>query len=1206
MVSQTTKRPTANLACSNFTPRTGHVMTRIATTLIILASICLLVFATAATTDDGWTTIRVPGGWKDDAEKRFEKYDGFAWYRASVRVPPGWAGQEAHVSFYQLSNSIEVFWNGERIGAAGVMPPDFRAAYGTNVRYAIPAKKVNPGGVSALAIRVYDQGGRGGFKSVAPAVVQGDKAILLEGNWQFRTGDDAAWSARNATPSNDETLFSSIVDAATVLNKSGSAATPLSPADALATMTVTEGLEIEQVLAEPIVGQPLSISFDERGRMWVVQYLQYPDPAGLTVVSRDKFWRVVYDKVSPPPPNHFKGRDKITIHEDTDGDGRFDKHTTFVDGLNIATAAARGRGGVWVMNPPYLLFYPDRDNDDVPDGDPVVHLEGFGLEDTHSVASSLCWGPDGWLYASQGSTVSGNIVRPGLDKQPVHSMGQLIWRYHPETRRYEIFAEGGGNAFGVEIDSKGRVYSGHNGGDTRGFHYVQGGYFQKGFNKHGPLSNPYTFGYFTWMKHHNVPRFTHTFLIYEAAGRDGDVLEPLPPSVPHATCALGESYRGKLYGVAPLLSHVVQAEVTPDGSSFQTKDLSHPVTTKDTYFRPVDIKAGPDGALYVADFYEERIAHLVHHDGQIDPGTGRVYRVKAAGSKPMPPFDLSKLSSRELIQVLHHENKWFRQVALRLIADRKDASIVPELRQAIDRNTGQFALECLWALNLCGGLDDPMAVKTLKHQDPYVRLWTTRLLCDPGRVAPEIAKGLIDAAEHEKNVEARSQLACSAKRLPAYPALPIILQLMKHSEDTSDVHIPLLLWWAIEAKCESDREDVVKMFQDPGIWRLPLVETHIEERLMRRFAASGTQADLAACARLLQLAPGAGHVKQLMAGFEKAYAGRALAGLPDELAQALAEHAGKSVVLGLRQNRDEAIDAALAVISNDKADKTEQLQYVQIFGELSQPRCVPALLKIVTQGNDDALRGAAITALLHYDDPAIAATVIENYGKFNDDLKAVALTLMSSRTASTIQFLEAVDRGKIEPGGVPLEVVQKFTLHHSDRIAALVAKHWGQLRPATSEELQREVGRLATIIKGNPGSPWAGKKLFMSQCGKCHKLFDQGGQIGPDLTSYKRDDIDTLLLHVVNPSAEIREGFENYVIATRDGRTLSGFLTDQTNRVVIVRGQDGQTVSIPRDEIDEMQVTKTSIMPEGQLKQYNEQQIRDLFAYLRSSQPLNE
>ena len=132
------------------------------------------------------------------------------------------------------------------------------------------------------------------------------------------------------------------------------------------------------------------------------------------------------------------GKDKITIHEDTDGDGAFDKHKTFVDGLNMVTAVEHGRGGRWILNPPYLLFYPDADRDDVPDGDPVVHLSGFGLEDSHSIANSLRWGPDGWLYGAQGSTVTANIVRPGMDDKPIYSQGQNVWRYHPESRKLSL------------------------------------------------------------------------------------------------------------------------------------------------------------------------------------------------------------------------------------------------------------------------------------------------------------------------------------------------------------------------------------------------------------------------------------------------------------------------------------------------------------------------------------------------------------------------------------------------------------------------------------------------------------------------------------------------------------------------------------------------------------------------------------------------
>src|SRR5262245_6318210 len=535
----------------------------------------------------GWTLLDVPGAWEDAPGAKFAKYDGIAWYRCFVKVPAAWKGDDLTLTVNKIDNCHEAYFNGTKIGEQGFFPPNYKDGYMEQpASYTVPAKLVRAGEYNLLAGRIYDHEGKGGFRGAPPILANEAQAMALKGPWQFRTGDNLDWAREPIAGIPKEATFIQVEGTADVLKRflPTKMPGPLSPAEAKKRFTVADDFVFEQVLAEPVVRQPLHISFDERGRMWVVQYLQYPNPAGLKLLSRDRYWRAIYDKVPLPPPKHFKGKDKITIHESTKGDGVFDKHTTFVDGLNIATSVARGRGGVWILNPPYLLFYPDKNNDDVPDGDPEVHLEGFGLEDTHSVASNLYWGPDGWLYASQGSTVGAKVKRPGLDKPPVSSMGQLIWRYHPETRRYEIFAEGGGNAFGVEIDSKGRVYSGHNGGNTRGFHYVQGGYFQKGFGKHGPLSNPYAFGYFSWMKHPNVPRFTHTFAIYDcgitpAVPNDGASRdEGIPDSIPHASGTLPESYRGKLYGVAPLLSHVVQSEIEPDGSSFQTKDIGHPVT----------------------------------------------------------------------------------------------------------------------------------------------------------------------------------------------------------------------------------------------------------------------------------------------------------------------------------------------------------------------------------------------------------------------------------------------------------------------------------------------------------------------------------------------------------------------------------------------------------------------------------------------------
>ncbi|HLJ10980.1 MAG TPA: PVC-type heme-binding CxxCH protein [Planctomycetaceae bacterium] len=962
---------------------------------------------------------------------------------------------------------------------------------------------------------------------------------------------------------------------------------PLPPAEAATRFVIHEDLELEQALAEPIVRQPVFLNFDERGRMWVVQYIQYPNPAGLEMISRDKFWRAVYDKVPQPPPLGERGLDKITIHEDTDGDGKFDRHKTFVEGLNIATACVKGRGGVWVLNPPYLLFYPDADNDDVPDGDPVVHLAGFGMEDTHSVVNSLCWGPDGWLYAAQGSTVTGHVKRPGIDKQPVHSMGQLIWRYHPETKRYEIFAEGGGNAFGVEIDAKGRIFSGHNGGDTRGFHYAQGAYLQKGFAKHGPLSNPYAFGYFPAMKHHNVPRFTHTFLIYGGN-------------------SLPERYRGKLFGVATLLSHVVYSDIELDGASFKTSDLGHPVTTTDTWFRPVDIKAGPDGALYIADWYDRQTNHYRNHEGQIDTSNGRIYRLAAKGAGRLPSFDLARHSTPELIALLEHPDKWHRQTALRILGDRKDASAIGPLRDRLDAATGQTALETLWALNLSGGFNEEVGAKLLDHTDPYVRLWAVRLLGDANVVSAKTALKIAQRALSETHVEVRSQLASTARRLPAGSGLAIVADLLVHDEDADDIHLPLLLWWAIEARCETDRELVLSLFSDPGLWTRRIVAEQILPRLMQRFAASGHRKDLLICARLLAMSPDKAATSQLMKGFEEAFRGRTLSGIPDELAKALEQWGGESDVLALRRGRADAIDRSLKFIGDNKADVNKRVQLIQAFGEIQEPKCVPALLKLVRESRDDVLRMAALSALAFYNDAVIGPEIIRAWGNLTDDVRQVALSILASRKAWALELLTAVNTNRIDRGAVSTDVVRRMTAYRDDRIAQLISRHFGSVEGATTAEMQHEIERLAKVLKSEAGDPYLGKKLFTAQCAKCHTLFGQGGQIGPDLTTFKRDDVDNMLLSVVNPSAEIREGFETLLVVTDDGRTASGFLIDRDSQVLVLRGSDGQSTTIAQNKIEETLPQRKSMMPEGLLKDYSDQQVRNLFAYLRSTQPLNE
>ncbi|HZZ77366.1 MAG TPA: c-type cytochrome, partial [Gemmataceae bacterium] len=830
------------------------------------------------------------------------------------------------------------------------------------------------------------------------------------------------------------------------------------------------------------------------------------------------------------------------------------------------------------------LFYPVKD--DKP-GDPVVHLQGFGLEDTHSCAHSLRWGPDGWLYGAHGSTVSAHITRPGSKDAPIQMIGQHIWRYHPEKKRFEIFAEGGGNAFGVEIDEKGRVYSGHNGGDTRGFHYVQGAAYRKGFEKHGVLANPYSFGFFEAMKANKSQRFSHTWVLNESPG-------------------LPAQYRGKMFAVEPLQGRVQLAEVKPDRSSFETKDLGGVVTSSDTWFRPVDIKPAPDGSLFVADFYEAKIAHLGHNDGVIDRDSGRVYRLAAKDAKFAKPVDLSKKTSAELIELLKSDNRWQRETAQRLLADRKDRSTLPILTKQLFASKGQLALESLWAINLCGGLDAALAEKTLQHPEPHVRLWTVRLLADEHRLGDKLAPKLAEWTRTESNLYARSQYAASAKRLSAAEGLPLVQGLLSRDEDAGDIHVPLLLWWATEVHCARDRDKVLDMFRDSAIWRHKMTEETILPRLVKRFAMAGTQKDYQACVELFRLAPEKKHGQILLKGFEEAFKGRSIAGLPNELLAEIAKLGGGSIAFAVRQGKTDAVDKALAIIVDAKRPLAERVELIDILGESKQPRCVPPLLTLVSASQPEALRKSSLGALQAYKYAQIGAEVVKLLPGMSADLRESAELLLVGRREWSRQLVEAVDAGKIDAKSIPLATLRKLLLHRDEQIAKLVRKHWGEIKGATTAQMKQEIDRLAVIVNAGKADPYVGKKLFTAKCANCHMLHARGGNVGPDLTPFKRDDVSYLLVHIVNPNAEIREGYESSIIETESGRTLTGIIIEKDARVVIMKGADGQRTVIPKDDIAALTGSGISLMPEGLLNGLSDQEVRDLFGYLRSGQPLNE
>lgn len=1140
-----------------------------------------------------WRRVDVPGAMD---------FAGHGWYRAWLKPHDSFFavherdlfGESVVLNVRGLAGAHELFVNGRSIGTGGGFPPAFQDGREGNHRHKIPPGTLVQDRWNEVVFHVYNPSPPAGFTTEAPFVMNYFWECDLEGVWEFREGEDAALSEDARVEEPSVAAYNAFHESNRVLGEAENLVhgDKLPPEESVARLTAAEDLAVDLLLHEPLVAQPVHLSFDERGRLWVAQYRQYPYPAGLKMLSRDRYYRSHYDKTPPPPPHHDRGRDRISIHEDTDGDGRYDRHKVFQDGLNLANAALRGRGGVWVMHTPYLLFYPDENFDDVPDGPPVMHLRGFGFEDTHAVANGLVWGMDGWLYGAQGSTTSCRVTRPGLDPpdaEGVYFEGCMVWRYHPESRDFELFAEGGGNNFGLELDAQGRLFTGHNGGQTRGFHYVQGGLYQmQGLNpgKFGPPRNPYAFGDLPMMRNEQpIQRFTHFAALVEGT-------------------ALPAHYADCFFALDPIHSFIMACRRKAVGATFQTSDMDKVLTSTDDSFRPVYIVNAPDGSMMLADFYEHYIAHGQHYQSQIDPTTGRIYRLRGPEHKLETDLNLAVKTTDDLIGLLGHSNKWHRHMAVRLLGERKDPRSQEALRELIERGTGLPALNAMWAHYQTFGADDVLASMALRQDYPPLRYWTIRLACDDGEVSSGLMDAIEDQARYEDDAEVRSQLAASARRLPARQALRLIRIVMSREEDVEDAYVPLLCWWVLESKFEEARHEVMGLFEEEAFWKEPMVQEHVLSRMMRLLALKARRSDYLDAAQLLNRAPDTGSSVKLMEGFEQAFAGRSMTGLPRELIEALHAAGKSSLIVRLRLGDESALPEAWALLADERADEKNRADVARTLGELGVLEAVPHLLNAALADGPKELRRACLAALTVFPDENIGRRVTGALETIPEELRAAAFELLLSRAAWTKELRAALDDERLTVALVGPEVVRRLSAYDDLGVRAWAQALWPAADASSTTDRRLRVAQTEAALRKGTGNPYRGESIFAERCAACHKLFFKGGEIGPDLTSYQRDDLGTMLTSILDPSAEIREGYQYVSVAMADGRALSGFLTDDDSRVVTLRGLSGEDVRLVRRDIESIQPVGRSLMPEGLLEGLSDEELRDLFAYLRISQPI--
>ncbi len=963
------------------------------------------------------------------------------------------------------------------------------------------------------------------------------------------------------------------------------AAGGFTPDEAVKRMVVPEGFHVEVFAAEPMVRQPVTACFDERGRLWVVEYLQYPNPAGLKPVTVDQYLRTEYDRMPEPPPRGPRGADRIKILEDTDGDGRADSVKVFAEGLNLASALAVGHGGVFVGQAPYLLFYPDRDHDDRPDGDPEVLLTGFGLQDAHATVNSLTWGPDGWLYGAQGSTVTARIRG--------HEFQQGIWRYEPRTRRFEVFAEGGGNTWGLDFDATGNAFGSSNGAYIT-FHMIQGGYYVKGFAKHGPLHNPHAYGYFGPIAYRGTKQGGHVTpggIIYK-----GDAFPP--------------AFRGTFIG-GNLLSNAVYWHVLEQtGSTFAGRHGGTLIDARDRWFRPIDLLAGPDAAVYVVDWYDKRAAHLDPRDTW-DRTNGRVYRVVYGARRKLEPFDLSKRTSAQLVAFRSSTNDWFAAEARRILAERRDPSIVPGLKRLLTSDRDEtVALRDLWALHVSGGLDDPTALELLAHPIAGVRRWTVRLLGDDQRMNRDLRAKLIALAASEPDAMVRGQLAASCQRWGDDDAIPILARLGGHDDDLKDPYIPNQLWWAFERQLRQDREAVLDYLSTSDVQRTPLVRDAILERVARALASDGSDEDFAGCARLLATGAGPEPVARLLSGMEKGLEGRKLSRTPAPLAEPLARiweaaQPSPSLVLdppgcsaghasGDRGRGPQGSRSALRRIRPDRLDRTPRP--ARSDGRRACPHRDP---RARPEPGDPARGRRGIGQLpAGVDRPGApgALPVGPRDGPLPDPGIALLATAVGGCLAGCHRARQIVAK---DLSAAQVQLVAQ--LSDSALLSRLEAV-WGRIPRVGSPEKKQRIAEIRGLLpEGDKGSAPRGKPIFKENCAVCHKLFDEGESIGPDLTGSERGDLDFLMSSLVDPSAFVRKEYQAQTIALRDGRVLTGLVVEENDRSLTLVDSNRQKTIIARDAVEDAKPSEVSLMPEGLLDKLPEPQIRDLFRYIQSS-----
>lgn len=948
---------------------------------------------------------------------------------------------------------------------------------------------------------------------------------------------------------------------------------PLPAEKAAKSAILPDGFRMSVYAAEPDVTQPISFTIDSRGRIWVVEALNYGA------------WQPT-------------GKDRIVILEDTDGDGRADKRTVFYEGLNYATGIEVGFGGVWVMSPPNLYFIPDRNGDDKPDGEPEIVLDGFGYKESrHNLANGFTWGPDGWLYGGHGRTSPSEVGKPGTpaDKR-IHCDGG-VYRIHPTRRVFENFTDGTTNPWGVDFDDFGHCFV-SNCVNPHLFHMISGGHYEPWRNRPSSL-----------YAYERIPTIADH--LHYPGGDLRNVLgkpDTLAMGGGHAHCGtliyLGDSFpaafRNSVFMCNVHGRRINNDILKPKGSGYTASHGKDFMISADPWFMGVTLRTGPDGSVFVSDWSDTGECHTL----KPDKTTGRIYKIAHGDAKPKA-VNLGKLTDAELVELQLHRNDYFVRHARRILQERSrdpkgSVEVRKQLTEILDKNPDVTRrLRAVWALHVIGGFD---AAQLLDDRDAQIRAWAVQLLCEEGVPPDKALAKFRDLAKGDRSQVVRLALASALQRLPLAQRWDIATELVRHAADATDQNLPLMYWYGIEPLVP---ENPARALELAAAAEVPLVRRFVARRLADHASVQGEKGDLSPLVVTLARANAAVQL-DLLAGAREGLRGRKSLKMPDgwpaiyaklrESADAVTrEHAiSLAVVFGDPQ----ALADLRKVVQSAAAPAAERVAALETLIAKRVPDLAPVLHAQLT---DKATRRVAIRGLAAYSHADTPKHILAVYTALSSDEKQDAVAALASRKESAMALLDAVESKAIPRVDVSAFAARQVFSLGDAKLNGRLKEVWGEIRDTNPKraELMAKYKAMLTPATLKAADVKNGRALFTKTCQQCHKLFGEGGTIGPDLSGSNRSDLEYLLGNIVDPSAEVGRDYRMSVVRTVDDRVVTGIIVERTAARVVVQTATDKIVLSP-DDVESVKDSPLSIMPEGQLDSLTKEQVRDLIAYLGS------